>query len=70
MADELPSSLTEWWDKFQTASAQEREQLILDAKEESLLNPSSTPGKSRRRRRRSPKQQALTNFPDDSQQGL
>jgi poly(A) polymerase len=70
MADELPSSLTEWWDKFQIASAQEREQLMLDAKEESLLNPSSTPGKSRRRRRRSPKQQALTNFPDDSQQGL
>ncbi len=70
LADEVPSLLTDWWEKFQMSTPQEKEQLMISAKEETQLNPSSTLGKSRRRRRRGPKQQEINNFSDDSQQAL
>jgi poly(A) polymerase len=70
IADEVPETLPQWWEKFQFGDVAQKEELMLLAKEQSLVNSSSTIGKSRRRRRRSPKQQDLIRKSDDDQQVL
>jgi poly(A) polymerase len=69
-ADELPSSLMQWWEDFQHADLPQREALLLSAKEESPLISSSNPAKSRRRRRRAPKNQGVASNPVGDEQGL
>lgn len=69
-ADELPSTLADWWEKFQFSDLPGRELLLSEAKEESPLNSSSNPTKSRRRRRKPSKQQELTNIQHDGEQPL
>ena len=70
LADELPQSLTQWWDDFQKGDTPERELLIAKAKEESPLISSSNPSKSRRRRRRSPNNQAQANKTTSDEQSF
>lgn len=60
-ADEQPVALALWWEEFQKTDGEERELLMAQVKEESLLKPSSNLGKSRRRRRRGPKNVELPN---------
>jgi poly(A) polymerase len=69
-ADEVPNSLANWWEKFQSVDLPQKEELLASAKNETPLNSSGSPGKSRRRRRRSPKQQDLLRNSDDDQQAL
>lgn len=71
-AGELPLSLSSWWETFQQASLDTQESMLTEVRNEpksqSPSNLSTTPGKSRRRRRRSPKNQAQRLNSDDNGQ--
>lgn len=54
-AGELPLTLSEWWESFQNGNLEEKEQLLVLAKTQSPTTNPHTSGKSRRRRRRGPK---------------